>query len=310
MSEALLIQTVASKTSGEIFAAIGVTYPAGSTCTCVNGSTELKAKGTDGAFIFNIPSLGDWEVSCTDGTNETSLIVNITGQYQNESVSLCYYSNILSENTWEQISTASEAGAAANYWNIGDTIDVNVDGETLTFAIMGFNHDDKADGSGKAGITFGMKNLMSTKRAMNSSNTNSGGFTGSAMYSYLQDTLLPAMPSDLQMILKSVNKLTSAGQGSSTINTDSMKLFLFSEAEVFGTKKYSAGNEGTQYSYFEIAADTDDYLQGNGVPWFLRSPCTYNLYKNNCFCCANNSNNKQSYSPAGNQQSVRFGFCI
>ena len=70
---------------------------------------------------------------------------------------------------------------------------------------------------------------------MNASNTNSGGFTGSEMYSWLQNTLLPTLPSDLQSVLKSVNKKTSAGSQSSTINTNSMKLFLFSEIEIFGS---------------------------------------------------------------------------
>ena len=108
---------------------------------------------------------------------------------------------------------------------------------------MGFNHDDLASG-GKAGITFGMKNLMATTRRMNASNTNSGGFTGSEMYSWLQNTLLPTLPSDLQAVLKSVNKKTSAGSQSSTINTNSMKLFLFSEIEIFGSTTYSKAGEG------------------------------------------------------------------
>lgn len=107
---------------------------------------------------------------------------------------------------------------------------------------MGFNHDDLASG-GKAGITFGMKNLMATTRRMNASNTNSGGFTGSEMYSWLQNTLLPTLPSDLQAVLKSVNKKTSAGSQSSTINTNSMKLFLFSEIEIFGSTTYSKAGE-------------------------------------------------------------------
>ena len=115
---------------------------------------------------------------------------------------------------------------------MGDEKNISVNGETLTLVIVGFGHDDLA-GGGKAGITFGLKHLMKDTRQMNNSNTNSGGFTGSAMYSWLQNTLLKQLPSDLQAVLKSVNKKTSAGNQSSTINTNAMKLFLFSEIEIF-----------------------------------------------------------------------------
>lgn len=100
MSEALLIQTVASKTSGEIFAAIGVTYPAGSTCKCTNAdsSVELEATGTDGAFIFNIPSLGDWEVSCTDGDSTAKETVSIGAQWESKNIELQYNTLILFNN--------------------------------------------------------------------------------------------------------------------------------------------------------------------------------------------------------------------
>lgn len=59
---------------------------------------------------------------------------------------------------------------------------------------MDFNHDDLADGSGKAGITFGMKELMADVHNMNSANTNVGSFVGSEMFSYLRDTVLPSLP--------------------------------------------------------------------------------------------------------------------
>lgn len=90
-------------------------------------------------------------------------------------------STTLAENSWAQIATVAAAGTAENYWKVGDEIDIVVNGETLTLQIYGFNHDNLTSG-GKAGITFGMKNLMTETRQMNASNTNAGGFTGSAMY--------------------------------------------------------------------------------------------------------------------------------
>ena len=104
----------------------------------------------------------------------------------------------------DRIAAASEAGVAASTWSVGDTKNITVGGETLTVEIVGFNHDDLASG-GKAGITFGLKNLMANTRQMNSSNTNAGGFTGSDMYDWLQGTLLNSLPSDLRAVLKSVD---------------------------------------------------------------------------------------------------------
>jgi len=76
--------------SGSAFAAIGVTYPAGSSCTCTNGTKTLKAKDTGGSFLFLIPEAGRWTVSCTDGKNSKSRTLDITEKWQTENVVLNY----------------------------------------------------------------------------------------------------------------------------------------------------------------------------------------------------------------------------
>ena len=72
------------------FAVICVTYPAGSTCTCSNGSKTLKLKDTGGQGFFLIPYKATWEVTCTDGKNTKSQSVEITSEGQSESVALSY----------------------------------------------------------------------------------------------------------------------------------------------------------------------------------------------------------------------------
>lgn len=71
-------------------ATISVTYPAGSTCTCVNGSTTLTAVGTTGSYTFTVGNTGTWMVSCTDGTDTASESVSITADGQSKSVTLTY----------------------------------------------------------------------------------------------------------------------------------------------------------------------------------------------------------------------------
>lgn len=77
---------------GRPFAIIGVTYPAGSICTCSNGSKTLTAKDTTGQAIFIIPSAGTWTVTATDGDETKSVTVEITTEGQVETVSLAYFS--------------------------------------------------------------------------------------------------------------------------------------------------------------------------------------------------------------------------
>lgn len=81
---------VSGTASGDIYAIIAVTYPAGSTCTCSDGTTTLTARDTSGKALFNVPSAGTWTVSCTDGSSTVSKSVTITATGQVESVKLSY----------------------------------------------------------------------------------------------------------------------------------------------------------------------------------------------------------------------------
>lgn len=75
---------VLSGAGTKLFAAIGVTYPAGSTVTCTNGTKTLTAKTTSGQWVFAIPEAGTWTV--TAGTKSKSVAITTEGQF--ESVNL------------------------------------------------------------------------------------------------------------------------------------------------------------------------------------------------------------------------------
>lgn len=84
-----MIHNMVGGGSGKLFAVIAVTYPEGSVCTCSNGTKTLKAKDTSGKALFNV-TVGEWTVSCTDGTDTASKSVTITATGQVESVKLSY----------------------------------------------------------------------------------------------------------------------------------------------------------------------------------------------------------------------------
>lgn len=74
----------------EVVAFIVVTYPAGSTCTCSNGSVTLTATDSSGSFAFGVPSVGSWIITATLGDDTATETVNITTIGQSESVELSY----------------------------------------------------------------------------------------------------------------------------------------------------------------------------------------------------------------------------
>ena len=284
---------------------VTVTRPGDGVITATSNNSAIATASVSGTTItITAKASGSTTITVkvAAGTNYTApanKTINVTVQM---------LSPTLANNTWAQIAAASEAGVAASTWSVGDTKNITVGGETLTVEIVGFNHDDLASG-GKAGITFGLKNLMANTRQMNSSNTNAGGFTGSDMYDWLQGTLLNSLPSDLRAVLKSVNKKTSAGSQSSTINTNAMKIFLFSEIEIFGSVTYSKSGEGSQYSRFATASSRIKYLSngsGSADNWWGRSP----RGNNSSNFCNVGSDGSAINSSANGSRGVCFGFCV
>lgn len=176
--------------------------------------------------------------------------------------------NSLAVSDWSKISAISKAGLAEQFYKVGDEKQITLStGETVTMVILGFNHDELSDGSGKAGITFGTKNCLATSYAMNSTSKtydgNSGYNAGGWLNSDMRNTTMPLikgyLPQELQDVIKTVKKQTSKGAQLSDILDTEDDLFLFSQEEVMGTINYSTtgqnsfSGEGTQYEYFKNA---------------------------------------------------------
>lgn len=77
-------------------AAITVSYPVGSTCTCSNGSYTFNAPDTSGSCTFTVFKTGNWTVRCTDGVDSDSESVHITADGQSTSVTLKYFASYIS----------------------------------------------------------------------------------------------------------------------------------------------------------------------------------------------------------------------
>ena len=158
------------------------------------------------------------------------------------------------------------------------------DGQTLEYRIIGIDHDDLADGSGKAGLTF-LTTSTGIKSRMNATDTNAGGWEKSELRQKMNSgEIWNLMPSDFQSKVKAVRKLTNnVGGGSANkdaaVTATSDRLFLLSYSEIVPTSYWASdypwtSSEGTQYEAFKGKV-TNNY-SGNeslkiGSFWWERS---------------------------------------
>lgn len=214
------------------------------------------------------------------------------------------YDPVFANNTWEQIIEACHNNAVPDTWKVADQKPMTINGVDYQIDIIGKNHDDYSDGSGKAPLTFQMHDCYGTKYAMNSTNTNVGGWGSSDMRLTHLPSILALMPAAVQSGIREVNKLTSAGNRLSDIVTKQDKLFLLSEIEIFGSTNFSFSYEGTQYDYYK--ADNSLIKNRNGVAtrWGTRSPYKSDSYS---FCFVNDGGYRDSVA-AASTMGVAFAF--
>ena len=134
-------------------------------------------------------------------------------------------------------------------------------GQTMKYRIVGINHDDLADGSGKAGITFEATNDALDYQRMNATETTSGGWEKSELRGRLNSgDLWSLLPSELQSKAKAVTKMTD-NQGGGKAGTPSAttdKVFLLSSTEVLGF----LDSDGAQYEYYKSKGVTESNYYG------------------------------------------------
>lgn len=216
------------------------------------------------------------------------------------------YDPVFANNTWEQIIAACHNNEVPDTWKVADQQSMTINGVDYQIDIIGKNHDDYSDGSGKAPLTFQLHDCYGETKSMNGPRTNSGGWTSCAMRQTHLPAILALMPTEVQSGIREVNKLTSAGNQSATINTTADKLFLLSEIEIFDSVNHSKSGEGTQYDYYKAGNSKVKNQKGSAQNWWERSPrgsdstgfCLVDIYGN------------ADYRRANNAFGVAFGFCF
>ena len=301
-----------------------ITAVSGTNVTCGSVSANFKGdKGDTGTTSSIVKTAAEWEsqnpvlgagVFGYDTTNKITKIGDGSTPWKTLPIFVTTSFNF-EKASWADIAAISESGRAAAYFSVGEekTIELTT-GEKVTLVILGFNHDDLT-GGGKAGMTIGMKNLLATQYRMNPTLTNEGGWGESEMRTSTMATLLSQLPSDLQSVIKQVNKKEVTKDAGEGFTTSADKLWLLAEVEVDGTTSARYAKEGKQYEYWKtvkdatVTANKIKYLSngsGSADGWWLRSP---NVSYSNAFYFIESSGFVGNDVAIGTH-GVSFCFCV
>ena len=159
--------------------------------------------------------------------------------------------------------TASPAYAKAKAaMDAGTKFSVKLtNGKTLEYRIVGINHDDLADCSGKAGLTFEATNNVLGVQRMNATDSNAGGWEKSELRGRLNSgDLWALLPAEIQSKAKAVTKMTDnkGGGSAGTPSATTDKVFLLSTTEVYGDLQ----SDGAQYEYYKSKGVTTSNYSG------------------------------------------------
>lgn len=159
---------------------------------------------------------------------------------------------IFSDNTWEQIISASESDTIPDTWNVGDKISLKLSGTynlDVELQIWGFKHFDKSDGSGKAGLLLGCERIP-MQEMMNYNMTSEGGWPEYDMSKTVMENIYNSIPDNIKTHIKEVNIKYDNGYPDFSIKTFKDKIFIPSLREVGISNRLA---DGTKFDIF-----TDD----------------------------------------------------
>lgn len=158
------------------------------------------------------------------------------------------------------------------------------DGTEVSMRVAGFRQDEKADGSGSAGITFIASDGVS-EQAMNATGQLVGGWEGSTLRVWMNESLIGELPSEVSDLVVAVEKRTNppAGTGETGQDVTEDKLWVPSYSEVVGQPGSGSNrsglyeSEGDQYQLFSDlgvtwAEPSSELVIPSGGYWWLRSP--------------------------------------
>ena len=197
----------------------------------------------------------------------------------------------------------------SDYWAVGDTRTVRLSAMSNTG--VGESHSAQevdlvlmhaggytlnaavASGRTKCSFVVGLKDSLTEAGYMNSSNTNSGSWNGSARRTWCNNVFRNAIPSTLRAIFKQFKTVTAQTYNGSTNQTSVDYFALPAEREIFDARNYCNQTEYNalfQFDYYKTASNRVKKLGKTGAAsiWWERSP---SYYRSTYFCYVNSNGN-------------------
>ena len=168
-----------------------------------------------------------------------------------------------------------------------------------------------ASGRTKCSFVVGLKDSLAEAGYMNSSNTNSGSWNGSARRTWCNNVFRNAIPSTLRAIFKQFKTVTAQTYNGSTNQTSVDYFALPAEKEIFGSRTYSNETEFNalfQFDYYKTASNRVKKLGKTGAAshWWERSPS----YNGSSYFCYVSSGGGAFGSSASNARGLAPFGCI
>ena len=282
---------------------IAVETSAGASVSASKGTTTVSGTAdTSGSCTLTLYEPGEWSVSASLNNVTKTQTVNIGTQ--SVKLPLIELADAFAANSWETIITACHGGFVPDTWAVGDSKSMTIGGTAYQVDIIGKNHDVYTDGSGTAPLTFQLHDCYIEAKQMYSTNLSGLGWKNTDMRLTYLPAILALMPAEVKNGIHAVNKKTSEGGNSTTIETVSDTLFLLSEVEVFGTNHSSVPGEGIQYDYYKAGNPKIKKREGVDEFWWERSSASGGMF------CRVRDNGQAGASNASSSLGVSFAFCF
>lgn len=184
-------------------ATINITYPAGSTCTCSDGTTTLSAPDTSGTWACIVPNAGTWTATSTSGTETDSKAVTITTDGQSTSVELSYALFLFKPNAPSDI--------IAGEWEMPGNSTVTAEAELTVKSVNNYNGDRSISARTKGQIDLTeYSTLQATCKASGGSDTKLEVYSGSSV---VASTAIGADLTTVTVDISALSGLHSIGFG-------------------------------------------------------------------------------------------------
>lgn len=184
-------------------ATINITYPAGSTCTCSDGTTTLSAPDTSGTWACIVPNAGTWTATSTSETETDSKAVTITTDGQSTSVELSYALFLFKPNAPSDI--------IAGEWEMPGNSTVTAEAELTVKSVNNYNGNRSISARTKGQIDLTeYSTLQATCKASGGSDTKLEVYSGSSV---VASTAIGADLTTVTVDISALSGLHSIGFG-------------------------------------------------------------------------------------------------